>query len=489
MRILRSTALLAALLSLLLVPPSWARSSGEDEAPAAPQATPGRFEVVGHEPLGNRGMNSALAIHGNHAYVGSRTDGKLGNLNGAGVLVVDISNPTAPKVVHEMSPPLEGNAGESSRELRVWAEQEILIVLHTNCSPAIHTCGPQSRNNMRFYDISGQHAANPRLIAELGRDTHEFFLWVDPFDPEYALLYAAGAGARMQVYDMSPLLRGTAPTAIADLAHGYPGGGLHSMSVSNDGGTAYLALLTGGFAVADTTDFRDRVPNPQMRRVTASSSRPTWAGPGAHSAVKLWERDWVYVSDEVYGEALRALGHGCPWGWGRMVDISDPTAPTVAAEYRLPENSAEFCLTDPPRPTTSFSAHNPTQTPNIVFTSWHAGGMQAIGVADPAAPVQLAELRPEPLLAVVQEDPVLSAGPDKVVMWSYPIVKDGLIYVVDLRNGLYVLRYTGPHAEEVDAIEFLEGNSNQGDALCFEPVSRTLPDGTTEVAAAERCAG
>ncbi len=53
------------------------------------------------------------------------------------------------------------------------------------------------------------------------------------------------------------------------------------------------------------------------------------------------------------------------------------------------------------------------------------------------------------------EDPRLSSHPDTgrdetVVMWSYPIIKDGLIYV----------RHIG----------FLEGNSNQGDALCFEPV-------------------
>jgi hypothetical protein len=51
-------------------------------------------------------------------------------------------------------------------------------------------------------------------------------------------------------------------------------------------------------------------------------------------------------------------------------------------------------------------------------------------------------------------------------MWSYPIIKDGLIYVVDLRNGLYVLRYDGRFEREVDRIHFLEGNSNQGDALC-----------------------
>jgi hypothetical protein len=49
-------------------------------------------------------------------------------------------------------------------------------------------------------------------------------------------------------------------------------------------------------------------------------------------------------------------------------------------------------------------------------------------------------------------------------MWSFPIIRNGLIYAVDIRNGLYVLRYTGPHADEISSIDFLEGNSNLGDA-------------------------
>ena len=57
-------------------------------------------------------------------------------------------------------------------------------------------------------------------------------------------------------------------------------------------------------------------------------------------------------------------------------------------------------------------------------------------------------------------------------MWSYPIIQDGLIYVIDLRNGLYVLKYKGPFEKEVRRIRFLDGNSNQGDALCFDPVGR-----------------
>jgi hypothetical protein len=51
-----------------------------------------------------------------------------------------------------------------------------------------------------------------------------------------------------------------------------------------------------------------------------------------------------------------------------------------------------------------------------------------------------------------------------VVIWSFPIIRNGLIYVVDIRNGLFVLRYRGPHHNSVDHVAFLEGNSNLGDA-------------------------
>jgi hypothetical protein len=60
-------------------------------------------------------------------------------------------------------------------------------------------------------------------------------------------------------------------------------------------------------------------------------------------------------------------------------------------------------------------------------------------------------------------------------MWSYPIIEDGLIYVVDVRNGVYVLDYRGAFEREIQRIGFLEGNSNQGDALCYHPVG-TAPD-------------
>ena len=131
----------------------------------------------------------------------------------------------------------------------------------------------------------------------------------------------------------------------------------------------------------------------RYRLITPPANRVSWPGPGAHSAVKLWNKNWVYVSDEVYG-TITGTGHGCPWGWARFVDVADETRPVVRSEFRLPENQPLACTAfNPPR--TSYSAHNPTLTPSIAFSTWHSGGFQAIDITNPASPTQLAEFKPD----------------------------------------------------------------------------------------------
>jgi hypothetical protein len=44
-------------------------------------------------------------------------------------------------------------------------------------------------------------------------------------------------------------------------------------------------------------------------------------------------------------------------------------------------------------------------------------------------------------------------------------INKGLVYAVDVRNGLYIVHYTGPRAREISSIGFLEGNSSLGDAV------------------------
>lgn len=487
---LRRALLAVVALSMLVMPTTAAVALPNEEIAE-------NFELVGHEPLFNRGMNAAIAVHGDHVYVGNRTDGSPHHPH-PGVLIVDVSDPSAPEVVGEIGPPDEGNVGETSRELRVWPQQDLLMVLNFGCSSAIHACsgGEFRGSNVKFYDISGDKAAAPELVAtyEPTRTPHEFFLWVDPHRPdERAMIFqttptSSASNPNIIVADISAAPDGgdipEVAEWVAEFAPGTTEDGeeedrrLHSLSISNDGTRAYLAFLGSGFLILDTSDVVDEDESTDITYVTPWENRVSWTNPGAHSAVKLWRQDVALTTDEVYGEALEALpgNWGCPWGWARTIDISDPETPAVIGEYRAEENTPEYCDStegqDPSNTTfTSYSAHNPTVTPNVAFVTWHSAGLHAFSVDDPASPQTTGIYDPEPLTFVHTEDPMLNLGRDKTTMWTFPIIQDGLIYVGDIRNGLYILRYTGPHADEVDEITFLEGNSNLGDALRFEPVT------------------
>jgi hypothetical protein len=432
-----------------------------------PTTSTGSFELLGYSPLFNRGMNAGLAVYGSYAYVGSRTDGSHAD---AGVLVLDISNPSNPQVVHQIGPPEEGLFGQTSRELRVWPDQELLIILNFDCEAGLHDCGPSATPpHINFYDISAAHAAQPRLVARyiLPRTPHEFFLWDDPKIDHRALLYVSTPGIigdNLLVLDISQA-RGGAFQELASWSapRGPLNGTLHSLGLSVDGRRAYLAYLRNGFMIVDTADLADNLPNPQIRLLTPLEGWPQWSGPGPHSAVKLFGKPYVLVTEEVYGR--------CPWGWTSLIDITDESRPHIVAEYKLDiYNTLEHCATTTAERYwfTSFSAHNPTLTKNLAFIAWHSGGVQVISLENPLQPRQVAQFLPEPLPSVGTEDPALSSGPDKVVMWSYPIFQDGLLYVVDVRNGFYILQYRGPFEDEVAGIRFLEGNSNLGEAQLWE---------------------
>jgi hypothetical protein len=477
---------LPELAEMPLLPAAGPPESGAALRKRVDNGAPGRFELVGHDPLLSRGMNAAHAVHGDHVYVGSRTDGTHAD---SGVLVVDVSDPSSPEVVHQIGPPDEGNPGETSRELRVLPEQELLMVLNHGCSELIHRCANAATlgvtvapSTVRFYDISGEHEARPRLVStyrpsrSAAQLPHEFFVWNDPQRPGRTLMYSTtpssdtGTREQLVVTDISRAREGEFPEIAkwrTTIGNPDRDNRLHSLTVSADGRRAYLAYLGGGFLVADTSDFADALPAPEVRLVTPVAQRVFWTDPGAHSAVKLPGRPFALTTDEVYGKLGGVLAdHGCPWGWVRLIDVADETRPAIASEFRLPVNDPSTCAANPPdrEHLSSFSAHNPTLTSNLALVTWHSAGLQAIDLADPRNPRPAAQFVPDPLPAVQTEDPALSSGRDKVVMWSFPVVKDGLIYVIDLRNGLYVLRYKGPHQGEVANAELLDGNSNSGTA-------------------------
>lgn len=417
------------------------------------------LEIVGHSDLGARGMFAAIAVAGDIAYVGSRNDKK-------GVLIVDISDPKAPAVVGEIGPPDAALPRMSPRELRVVPDLNLLVVLNMVCGPEQHGCaaiGDAEPENLRFFDITDRLAPVALdTVPIMGgfrteRSPHEFYLWRD--------------GARVLVFVAAPpgpssveILDATDPRNVVSRASWDPtregvvkltdDHNLHSVGVSPDGRTMYISHLKAGLLLADIAD----PAAPHL--VTPPAQSLTWPpleARGPHSAVPLAGRENILVlTEEVYPVPL---GPGCPWGYLRTADVSDPTRPVLLGEFKIPENDPAYCANVALDAKIAFTAHNVTTTKNLALVTWYAGGLHVVDVSDPALPVGLTELRPEPIPSVEYEDPTL--GGHLVSMWSYPVIQDKLIYVIDSRNGLYVLEYRGKFEEEIAADVFNEGNSNR----------------------------
>ena len=262
------------------------------------------------------------------------------------------SNPANPTVAERSCTPFEGIAQ------RVLARAARLALAGHPDRPA-HQLRRQRRAPVRAATNTQRSASttsrartprNPQLLYQNTRDTHEFFIWEDPKNPKRALLFASSAGSNFQIYDISPMLKARDPATPAPVRsrddparasasrRGFNGATASATPAARastpsrspttaSGSTSRCSRAASASATCRTspTTTRPRTPTGSSRR---TANRVQWPGPGAHSAVKLWNKDWVYVSDEVYG-TITAAGHGCPWGWARFVDIADPTRPVV----------------------------------------------------------------------------------------------------------------------------------------------------------------
>ena len=461
--------------------------------PQPAQAHQNGFQQVGHDGLGGRGMNAALAVYNHYVYVGSRTDASPGHLN-PGVMIVDARQPEHLRTVGQIKGPFEAQPYLTSRELRVIPDQKLLVVLNFKCSSVIHACakppvGTTVASNFTFYDIS--QPARPRYVSTYtpAEKPHEFYLWHDPHRSGRTLIYYTtpttvisptendATTPNLVVTDVSRAKSGV----FTDLVHYNPNikiapflrsadedDALHSVSLRFDGKRAYLAYLGSGMMVLDTSQVAAGRVHPQLTLVTDPARRPSWGNPGDHSEVKVPGREYTLSTTEVYGTFTGPDQH-CPWGWVRMIDIHNETAPKVVGTYKTAHNDPSGCAgySANTLARSSYASHNPTPVGDaLALVTWHSDGLQAIDISDPTRPSNAGAFLPIPLTKVATEDPALGGG-SNVQAWSYPVVSDGLIYMVDIRNGLYVLRYNGTHGNPLGQIHFLEGNDNLGDAARF----------------------
>ena len=367
------------------------------------------FVPVGHTALGAIGWHAGLALKDHCAYVGNR--------NRPAVAIVDVGDPARPTPVGE----IPFGRGAQPVEVRTLPERNLLVVADLATGPHLHT-----------FDVSNCTQPVPLGSFTLPRVPHEFFLWSDGSS---VLAYVATfSHPDLVVVDLAD------PAAPQELwrwsaqAEGVPGL-LHSISLSPDGRRAYLSMWDGGFLIARVTDTG------LVLHREADPGVPVLWFQNTHSAVPLQDPRFVLLTSEIYT---------CPFGGVAIVDAADPLHPQIISQMLLPENRCPNL----PQADAVFTAHNPLVVGNLVFLSWYGGGLQVLDLSDPYHPQRAGQFVPS-------GDGAASGsyvGTYPVQTWSYPILRAGLIYVVDIQSGLYVVRYTGPGAEVISTVPWAEGN-------------------------------
>lgn len=131
------------------------------------------------------------------------------------------------------------------------------------------------------------------------------------------------------------------------------------------------------------------------------------------------------------GRARVTLPVARPWGGVQVWDLRDPARPSLVTVFRT-ENGARF----PPPGPGYYTAHNPLSAGRYALISWYADGVRLVDFADPANPHEVAAFVPP-----AAPDP-FGVFPPTANVWG--VARDGdLVLLSDINSGLWVLRASG----------------------------------------------
>jgi hypothetical protein len=169
---------------------------------------------------------------------------------------------------------------------------------------------------------------------------------------------------------------------------------------------AYFLSPVGGVAIpvisiADIDDIADAIRAPGPDTMTITAETPSWG--------------YVRVFQETAGSEWIQVG--------RFID-----APHAFGEH--------------PTPTGSWSVHNTEVRGNRGYSSWYSNGIVAFDLSNPTNPTKVGQFVPR---TSKRHANALGVGPAEV--WGLAIdPATGIIYLSDMRTGLWIVQPTGPAA-------------------------------------------
>lgn len=473
----------------------------------------------GHESLGiPRGSNGEITASGDCVYVGSLVGHQP-------PLIVDVSDPADPTVVGPVpgAAPGVGNGIEG-----IEASGGVLVIDHReplgSHSGNVDESFPE--RGLSVWDVSG-NCRKPELVArhDFGDlNVHALRLWRDPQNPNRLLALESFIGdPDVKIVDLTgcPDPEACDPREVAEWNLENQTGissATHEAMMSTDGTRIYAAQADPGFLVLDSSNLLDSlrngtgcdpttpesvpgddhcltVANPNV--VENLEAQPTHGSGFPHTFIPVPDRPYALGSGESTGPGWDD-GHDdvllgkCPGSriavfalegnesTDRVVD------PEPVGEYGVPTQRNPQCngerWADGSVPWPGwFSPHFPMAFHDVAFATYYGGGLRAIDISNASDPIEAGHFFNDPVEEVrwasytaagepVREEngritrrPV--ANSTHMFAFSYPIFHDGYLIYSDVHSGLYVLEYTGTHAEEIPD----EGNCLPANPGAVEP--------------------
>ena len=372
------------------------------------------LSVVGRLPR-SRFNTEEVWIHpnGKYAYLGSGGGGDV-------MYTIDISDPTKPWVTDSI-------IANTRRVNDVMTTPDGKFLVFTRE-------GANDRKN-GIVIASTEDPAHPRPISEFTEGVtsgvHSAFIYRDPKYGTHVFLTNDGTGALHVVNIDDPYK----PKEVAQWrTQGRPDAGrtLHDIDVQN--GLLYASYWNDGLVILDVGNgIKGGTPsNPQfvsqfkydleaLYRDVAATGGPGYIR-GTHTAWR--HRDYVIIADEVFPaspvKGAKDEAAGRAYGRLQVVDISDITKPRSVAWYE-PEYGG---------------VHNVWVAGDTLYLGAYNGGFHAFDISGELRGDLRAQGREIANLLTADRDGTM---PNATMTWGV-VVKDGLAYVNDMRNGLWIVR-------------------------------------------------
>jgi hypothetical protein len=371
--------------------------------------------LVGRLPR-TRFTTEEVWIHpnGRVAYLGSGSGGDV-------MVAIDITNPASPVIVDSVI-----SNTRRINDIMTTPDGKYLVFTREGAA--------DRRNGIVICSL--EDPLHPKVIAEFTEGVtggvHSAFVYRDPRHGMHIFLTNDGTGAFHIINIDDP----AHPREVAQWKTPRPsdaGRTLHDVDVQD--GLAYLSYWNDGLVVLDVGNgVRGGSPsNPQLVMQYKYDLNALYknveraGGPGfirgTHTAWR--HRNYVIIADEVFpsGPTLRGgrdASAGRAYGRLQVIDVSDWNAPRSVAWYE-PENGG---------------VHNVWVAGDTLYMGAYNGGFRAFDISGELRGDLRAQGRE---MAHVNTADMTGNTQNTAMTWGV-VVRDGLAYVNDMYNGLWIVR-------------------------------------------------